>query len=108
MSIPLPPPIEKYVEIENSGDVEALSACFAADASVRDERQTYYGLAAIKRWKAETRKKYNHAVAPLELTHREGKTVLKAKLTGNFPGSPVTLEFSFGLQGGKITSLEIA
>jgi len=40
MSIHLPPPIDLYVRIENSGDVEA----------------TYEGLAAIREWKAGTRK----------------------------------------------------
>ena len=103
MSIHLPRPIDLYVMAENSGDVEALSECFSPDATVRDEGRTYKGLAAIKEWKAETKKKYNHTVAPLEIVG----TVLKAKLSGNFPGSPVTLEFSFVLQGGKIASLQI-
>jgi hypothetical protein len=107
MSIYLPPPIDLYVRIENSGDIEALSQCFAPDATVRDEGGTYVGLSAIRQWKAETKKKYNHTVAPLEVTDRDGKTVLKAKLTGNFPGSPVTLEFDFVLANGKISSLEI-
>jgi SnoaL-like domain len=107
MSIHLPHAIGFYLKIENSGDVEALSECFASNATVRDEGRTYEGLAAIREWKAETKKKYNHTVAPLAVAHRGGKTVLKAKLTGNFPGSPVTLEFSFVLEGGKIVSLEI-
>ena len=107
MSIRLPPPIDLYVKIENSGDVDALSECFASNATVRDEGHTYEGLAAIKAWKAETKKKYSHTIAPLEVAHRDGKTVLKARLTGNFPGSPVTLEFSFVLVDGKIASLEI-
>jgi hypothetical protein len=107
MSIHLPLPVDLYVKAENSGDVEALSECFASDATVRDESRTYEGLAAIKEWKAETKKKYNHSVAPLEIAHRDGKTVLKAKLSGNFPGSPVTLEFSFVVEEGKIALLEI-
>ena len=92
---------------ENSGQVQALSECFAPNATVRDEGRTYKGLPAIKEWKAETKKKYNHTVAPLEIAHRDGKTILKARLAGDFPGSPVTLEFSFVLEGGKIASLEI-
>jgi len=103
MSIHLPPAIDLYLKAENSGQVEALSDCFAPDATVRDERRTYEGLAAIKEWKAETKRKYKHTVAPLQITG----TVLKAKLSGNFPGSPVTLEFRFVLEGGKIVSLEI-
>jgi hypothetical protein len=107
MSIHLPLPIALYVKAENAGDVESLSECFAPDAIVRDESHTYEGLAAIKEWKAETKKKYNHTVQPLAVAHGNGKTVLKAKLTGDFPGSPVTLEFSFALEGDKIVSLEI-
>jgi ketosteroid isomerase-like protein len=107
MSIHLPPPIDLYIRIENSGDAEALSECFASNATVRDEGHTYEGLAAVRAWKADTKRKYNHTVAPLEMAHRDGKTVLKAKLTGNFPGSPVTLEFSFVLEDGKIASLVI-
>jgi hypothetical protein len=107
MSLHLPLPIDRYVTIENYGDIDALSECFAANATVCDEGHTYEGLAAIRAWKTDTKKKYNHAVAPLEIAHRDGKTILKAKLTGDFPGSPVTLEFSFVLEDGKIASLEI-
>ena len=107
MSIHLPSPIDLYIRIENSGDVEALSECFVSNATVRDESHTYQGLAAIREWKADTKKKYSHSIAPLEVSDRDGKVILKAQLTGNFPGSPVTLEFSFVLSDGKIASLEI-
>lgn len=107
MSIQLPPPVALYVQLENSGDTETLSACFAPNTIVRDEGRTYEGLAAIKAWKAETKRQYHHTVMPLEVAHRHGKTVLKAKLTGNFPGSPVTVNFDFVLEAGKILSLEI-
>ena len=107
MSIYLPPAIDLYIRIENSGDVEALSECFVSNATVRDESHTYQGLAAIREWKADTRKKYSHSIAPLEVSDRDGKVILKAQLTGNFPGSPVTLEFSFVLSDGKIAWLEI-
>lgn len=107
MSLELPPAIDRYVEIENGGDMEALSECFAADATVRDESHTYVGIDAIKKWKVQTKKKYNHTVRPLSINDRDGKTVLTARLTGNFPGSPVTLEFRFVIEGGKITALQI-
>jgi hypothetical protein len=59
---------------------------------------THAGLAAIKQWRIEARRKYHHTVAPLGIAQRDGKTILKARLTGTFPGSPVTLEFSFVLK----------
>ena len=107
MSIQLPDPIDRYVQIANSGTAEAAPECFAPDAIVRDEGQTYEGVAAIKNWMAATKKKYGHTVAPLELAERSGQSVLKARLTGNFSGSPITVNFSFVLVGGKIRSLEI-
>ena len=94
-------PIERYVQIANSGTAEAASECFAPDAIVRDEGQTYEGVAAIKNWMAATKKKYGHTVAPLELAERGGQSVLKAVLTGNFPGSPITVNFSFVLARRK-------
>ena len=36
-----------------------------------------------------------------------GKTVVTNRLTGNFPGSPIELEFVFTLKDDKIVSLEI-
>jgi SnoaL-like domain len=91
----------------NSGNHEAVPECFAPDAIVHDEGQTYQGAAAIKNWMAATKKKYGHTVAPLELAERGGQSILKARLAGSFPGSPITVNFSFVLADGKIHSLEI-
>ena len=107
MPIDLALPIDLYLKAENSGDVRLLADCFAFNAIVRDEGHTYKGLTSIQQWKAETKKKYSHTVEPLQVTHRDGKTVLKAKIAGNFPGSPVTLNFGFVLKEGKIASLDI-
>lgn len=107
MDTDLPTPIAIYIAAENRGDPEALSQCFAKDAVVRDEDKTIEGLAAIKQWKAETRKKYQHTVEPLSSVQKDGKTIVTNRLTGNFPGSPIELEFVFTLNGDKIASLEI-
>ena len=103
----LPTPIAIYIAAENSGDTDALPKCFAGNAIVRDEGQTIEGLAAIKRWKAETKKKYQHTVEPLASAEKDGKTIVTSRLTGNFPGSPIELQFIFGLDDNKIVSLEI-
>jgi hypothetical protein len=107
MSIQLPPPIALYVQLENVGDTAALSACFAPHAIVRDEGRIYEGLAAITAWKAETKQQYHHTITPLAVTPQQGKTVLTATLTGDFPGSPITVHFDFVLEAGKILALEI-
>jgi hypothetical protein len=107
MSLQLPVPIERYVQIANSDTPEAVPECFAPDAIVRDEGQTYQGVAAIKNWMAATKKKYGHTITPLELTEHGSQSVLKARLAGSFPGSPITVSFNFMLGGGKIRSLAI-
>ena len=107
MSIDLPRPIALYVTAENTGETALLDECFTAAATVRDEKQTYRGLAAIRGWKAETKRKYKHRVTPLELVERDGVTALTARLDGTFPGSPVTLQFRFTLEGDRIAALEI-
>jgi hypothetical protein len=107
MSIQLPAPIDRYVQIANSGTAEAAPECFAPDAIVYDEGRTYQGVAAIKDWIAATKKKYGHTITPLDLAERGGQSLLEARLTGNFPGSPITVNFTFVLADGKIRSLEI-
>ena len=107
MSLQLPVPIERYIQIANSDTPEAVRECFAPDAIVRDEGQTYEGVAAIRDWMAATKKKYGHTATPLELAEHGGQSVLKARLAGSFPGSPITVNFNFVLAAGKIRSLEI-
>ena len=107
MSIDLPTPIATYIAAENRGDAQAMAQCFSEDAVVRDEKQTMKGLAAITQWKAETTKKYQHKVEPLASVSKGDKIIVTNRLTGNFPGSPIELEFVFTLDADKITSLEI-
>ena len=103
----LPRPVAAYFAAEKNKDADAVALCFVADGVVRDEGQTARGLPAIKEWNAEARKKYNHTVEPLDSVLREGKIVVKARVSGNFPNSPLTLEHIFELGGDKIASLEI-
>ena len=103
----LPTPIAIYIAAENRGDTETLAQCFAEHAVVRDEGKTIEGFAAIKQWKAETRHKYQHTIEPLASSEKDGKTIVTNRLAGNFPGSPIELEFVFTLDGNKIASLEI-
>ena len=107
MSVDLPTPIAIYIGAENRGDMEALAQCFAEHAVVRDQGHTIEGLDAIKRWKAETRRKYQYKVEPLSSTRKDEKTIVTSRVTGKFPGSPIDLQFIFGLDGDKIASLEI-
>src|SRR5438034_3896445 len=108
MSLELLKPIAAFFAAQSGQGTEALAEYFAEGAVVRDEGRTIEGLTAIKQWKSETKKKYQHTVEPLLASVQEdGKTVVTNRVAGNFPGSPVNLEFVFGLEGNKIASLEI-
>jgi hypothetical protein len=107
VAVHLANPIKTYFASENANDVGNLDRCFAAGAIVRDEGQTIKGIAAIKAWWSETRERYHHTIEPLSVTARDGKTVVTAKVSGNFPGSPVNLDHVFELHGNQIVSLEI-
>ena len=102
----LPKPIAIYLAADG-GDSEAFSRCFAEHAVVRDEGHTYRGLAAIKQWKVEAKKKYQYSIEQLACVRKGNEVIVTNRLTGNFPGSPVDLQFVFGLDGDKIVSLEI-
>jgi hypothetical protein len=106
MTLDLPNPITAYFTADK-GDSEAVAQCFADNAVVMDEGHSYHGRAAIKQWRAEASTKYQYTSEPLACEQKDGKFVVTSRLTGNFPGSPVSLRFFFGLKGDKIASLEI-
>ena len=107
MSIKLPAPVSDYLAADSQKDLDKLSRCFTKDATVHDENQEYQGLAAIKSWKEQTTAKYQYVVETLRAAVTEKNVRLHARLTGNFPGSPAELDYTFVLANGKISSLDI-
>lgn len=107
MSFDLPQPLADYFAAESGNDPEALARCFIERAVVRDEGRTIEGVTAIGRWMEEAKRKYQHTTTPFAVVRRDGKTVVTAKVSGNFPNSSVNLEHVFEIEGDKITSLEI-
>src|SRR5258706_4673907 len=105
-SLKLPKPIAAYFTADK-GDGEAVSRCSSEDAVVKDEGHTHRGRAAIKTWKTDASAKYEYTSQPIACEEKVGKTIVTSHLVGNFPGSPVDLQFFFTLEGGKIVSLEI-
>ncbi|HZX70353.1 MAG TPA: nuclear transport factor 2 family protein [Rhodanobacter sp.] len=106
MSLDLPTPIAAYFAADK-GDGDAVAGCFAEQAVVKDEGHTYNGRAAIRQWKADASAKYNYTSEPVDVEHKDGKTVVTRHLVGDFPGSPVNLRYFFVIEGDKIASLEI-
>lgn len=103
----LPPPIQTYFTAKAPTDAAEFAAVFAPDALVHDEGKTHRGPEEIRDWWLAAKARYNHKAEPLELTHVEGKSVVRARVSGDFPGSPAVLTFSFGLTGAQISDLRI-
>ncbi len=107
MPLTLPKPVAKYLAAVEAKDTDMLALCFADDARCHDEGRDYRGLEAIKSWAKKTQTKYKYVMEPLNASE-SGKIVkLHARLTGDFPGSPIELDYTFTIAKGKITALEI-
>ncbi len=103
MSVSLPPAVAAYFR---PGDTTVDA--FAEDAVVRDEGRVHQGRAAVVAWRAETAAKYDYVAEPLAAREEDGLLLVDSRVTGNFPGSPITLTYAFLLKDGLIASLEIA
>jgi hypothetical protein len=107
ISLKAPKPVASYLAAEKAKDADMLVLCFADDARVHDESHDYRGIDAIKAWKKETEAKYRYVMEPLDASVSENIVKLRARLTGDFSGSPVELDYTFTVANDKITSLEI-
>jgi ketosteroid isomerase-like protein len=100
--------LDRYFAAQNAHDAEAMVACFAPNAEVRDEGRDHVGRVEIRRWKEETIAKYGISIKPLRRNEQDGLTVVVARVTGNFPGSPAELTYEFGFApDGLIRTLRI-
>jgi hypothetical protein len=107
MTAKLPEPLAGYFIAANDRSIDAMLASFAHDAVVKDEGQTMRGHAAIRAWMVETARKYQPSFVVVDVNDADGKTVVAAKVSGTFPGSPIQIHFTFRLVDEKIASLEI-
>ena len=106
MTLDLPGPIAAYFAADKD-DGEAVARCFTEAAVVKDEGRTHRGREAIRQWKEEASTRYQYTSEPIACEARDGTVVITSRLTGTFPGSPVSLRFFFVLEGDRIASLEI-
>ena len=103
----LAPEIANYIAADHANDADRFGRCFTEQALVRDEGHSHHGRAEIQNWHVASKAKYQHAIEPLTAVKADGKTVVKMRLSGNFPGSPAEVGFAFRLADGKIAALEI-
>src|SRR5687768_12602969 len=102
MTIKLPRPVAEYFSASNANDVDRLAASFAPDARVHDEKEDHVGQAAIRQWAIGSRKKYNFQSEPFAREGDDNAPIVRAHVTGDFPGNPVDLTYRFTVAGGSI------
>src|SRR5882672_12655973 len=107
MTFDAPEPIAAYLAAEEAKDADALSRCFIEDGTVHDEGQDYRGRVAIRQWKQAGDEKYGYVLQTINAQTYGDKVTVRARLTGQFLGSPIELDHIFKLSNDKIASLEI-
>lgn len=107
MPIHLPDVVREYFEADKTSNPDAIAQCFAEDAVVIDEGNTYTGREAIRQWMANASTQYTYTVKPITIAPEHGRIVVTGHLVGNFPGSPVDLRYIFAFADDKIAGLEI-
>lgn len=107
MSLKLPDSITLYFQVSNGADVSALKRCFTENAVVTDEGHTHQGHEAIQAWQQEARRKFAYSVEPVDVAQQDAGVTVRARVVGDFPGSPVQLEHVFRLADGRVESLDI-
>jgi hypothetical protein len=97
--------IDRYFQLAPLSDTEAYFAQFTADATVEDEGHEHHGVDAIRAWRSEV-PAVSYEIR--DIRNDGGKRVARALIAGDFPGSPVELDFHFTFtDDGRIESLRI-
>lgn len=110
MPEPLPEVLNTYFEALNARRLDVAAACFAEDAVVHDEAEDHVGTVPIRFWIENTVRKYDFKAEPLSTGERQandGSFRVPCRVSGNFPGSPIELDYLFTLRDGRIQRLGI-
>jgi hypothetical protein len=94
MTASLRAPLGAYFAAHNAQDPDRVAVWFSEDA-VCGTRDTT--IAAAPR----------RAPGPAETSRKHHHTVVTARITGDFPGSPAEIRFRFRLKGDDISGLEV-
>jgi len=101
----LPKVIAKLTEAQNNFDSVAYAACFTETAVVFDEGKKHNGRKEIENWIDKANREYQSTMKPLD--YNETENILSAETSGNFPGSPIVLNYHLQITDELIQSLKI-
>ena len=105
----MPPAAAAYVGAVNEHDAAAFMALFADGARVDDAGREFRGTTAIREWSDREIFGAQVTLEVLEVTERDGDTVVRTKVDGNFDRTglpdPVIIDHHFTLEDGRIVGL---
>ncbi|MFT3794269.1 nuclear transport factor 2 family protein [Flavobacterium sp.] len=101
----LPKVVAALVQTQNNFDSVAYANCFTETAVVFDEGKTHNGRKEIENWIEKANKAYQATMKPLG--YSETEQTLTTEVSGNFPGSPITMTYHYEFEDGLIQSLKI-
>jgi ketosteroid isomerase-like protein len=103
----MPDVVKAFFEADRRNDPDSVAKTFTVDAVVVDEGGFHQGGAAIRDWWVEAKRKTQYVAEPLDATVNGNRSFVRAKVSGQFPGSPVTLSYTFAITTDKIAKVEI-
>lgn len=103
----LPESISAYLAAANAFDAEAAAAHFTVDAHVHDENHDHVGREAVRAWIEDTSRKFRPQTEVVSADVHDDEVTVRNRVSGDFPGSPVELNFAFTLRDGQIARLNI-
>lgn len=103
----MPPAVAGYFRHEST-DPQAVAACFTGDGLVVDEQHEHRGRADIAAWIASAIAKYAARSEVLAIEGEPAAPIVRARVSGTFPGSPIELRYHFTLRDDRIERLQIA
>lgn len=109
--LPLPQSIEAFIQATNRHDPDEFLATLTEEAVITDEGRDHRGITAIKEWSEEIYIGAKVTLEPLKAINRDGKTIVTARVDGNFDKTglpdPFLMDFHFTVDETKIAALSI-
>ncbi|MFT2215281.1 nuclear transport factor 2 family protein [Rhizobium giardinii] len=103
----MPSIVNMYFDADSRNDADALLKTLAIEGVVEDENARHQGIVAIREWWLAAKKATQYRVEPVESTVDGDKALVRARVSGQFPGSPVMLTHAFTIKDDRIVRLEI-
>ncbi|MCU7612905.1 nuclear transport factor 2 family protein [Chryseobacterium sp. GMJ5] len=103
----LPKIVSELVKTQNNFDSVAYANCFSEKAVVFDEGKTHNGRKEIEHWIADANERYQSIMTPVSYEQNGTESILKADVSGTFPGSPIVLSYHLKIDNELIQSLKI-